>query len=139
LYHFAASNISLLTFVPLRYINPRVAWASTSPRLAKFSIADGAIIISLSEFIVTAHTARASGSHDNNFGTPAMANMPYNSSGEQGAGVGGRGNSGTWEESNQASNGKAIITLANPIFNNPTFSFPTHTSPENQDGWTQSY
>jgi len=94
---------------------------------------------SLSEFIVTAHTARASGSHDNNFGTPAMANMPYNSSGEQGAGVGGRGNSGTWEESNQASNGKAIITLANPIFNNPTFSFPTHTSPENQDGWTQSY
>jgi hypothetical protein len=93
----------------------------------------------LSEFIVTAHTARAPGSHDNNFTVPAMAGNPYNSAGEQGAGYGGRGNYNSWDESNQASNGKAIITLAHPIFNNPTFNFPTHTSVENQDGWTQSY
>jgi hypothetical protein len=68
-----------------------------------------------------------------------MANMPYNSAGEQGAGYGGRGNWNSWDESNQAANGKAIITLAHPIFNSSTFNFPTHTSPENQDGWTQSY
>lgn len=93
---------------------------------------------SLSQYIITAHTARGAGSHDNNFEPPGNARNLL-SLGESGwAGQGGHGNYTSWDERTSAKHGKAIITLAHPILDRTQYNFSTHTSPTGQDGYSHT-
>jgi hypothetical protein len=93
----------------------------------------------LSQFIVTAHTARSGTHHSNNFPDAAMHNTPLATGYGETAGKGGRGVGNNHSEREGANHGKVIITLAPQILEKQQYEFPIHASPQDPNSWSQSY